>query len=78
MEWENKTKMIHLGNNKDESFETKKQFEDYVLEQIDSFDNQAWDMFCNLVEIIPNEMKNDIDFWTKIYQKIKIFNCNYE
>lgn len=76
MEWEAKTKMIQLGNKRDDSEEAKKEFQDFVLENIDSFDGQAWDMFCNLSDLIVSEMKQDLDYWKHIYQRIKIVDCN--
>ena len=38
---------------------------------IDSFDGQTWDMFCNLVDLVIDEMKQDIEFWKQVYTKIK-------
>ena len=78
MEWENKTKMVQLGNQIYNSVEAKKEFQKFVLENIDSFDFQSWDMFCNLVDLIVDEMKKDIEFWEIVYQKIKNVNCNDE
>ena len=57
MEWENKTKMVQLGIQTHNSDEAKKEFQNFVLENINSFDGQAWDMFCNLVDLIVDEMK---------------------
>lgn len=78
MEWENKVKMIQLGNQMHSSEELKKEFQNFVLENIDSFDSQAWDMFCNLVDLIIDEMKKDIEFWKQVYSKIKDIDCNDE
>jgi hypothetical protein len=71
MEWEKKVTMVKLGNKRGSSDEAKKEFQKFVLENIDSFDSQSWDMFCNLVELIIDDMKQDIEFWKQIYQKIK-------
>lgn len=76
MEWENKVKMVQLGNQRHNSEEAKNEFQKYVLENIDSFDEQAWDMFSNLIDLIIDEMKKDIDFWKQIYAKIKNIDCN--
>lgn len=78
MEWENKTKMVQLGNQRYNSDEAKKEFQNYVLYNIASFDGQAWDMFCNLVDLIVDEMKKDIEFWEQVYVKIKDVDCNDE
>jgi len=78
MEWENKVKMIQLGNQRDNSEEAKKEFQKFVLENMDSFDGQAWDMFCNLIDLIIEEMKKDLDFWKQVYPKIKDVDCNDE
>jgi hypothetical protein len=71
MEWEDKVKMIQLG--KDTA--TKNEFQNFCLYQIPNFDDQAWDMFCNLIEIIPDEMKKDIEFWEKVWPELKIIDC---
>ena len=78
MEWENKTKMVQLGIQTHNSDEAKKEFQNFVLENINSFDGQAWDMFCNLVDLIVDEMKKDLEFWKQVYPKIKDVDCNAE
>jgi len=78
MEWEDKTKMIVLGNKNENSEQEKKAFQDYVLEKLADFDGQAWDMFCNLITLDVDQMKTDIEFWRKVYEKIKGVDCNDE
>jgi hypothetical protein len=78
MEWENKVKMVQLGNNREKSKESKKEFQKFVLDNISDFDEQAWDMFCNLTTIIPDEMRSDMTFWEGVYSKIKNIDCNAE
>lgn len=78
MEWENKAKMVQLGNQRHNSDEAKKEFQNFVLENVNSFDGQAWDMFCNLVDLIVDEMKKDLEFWKQVYAKIKYVDCNDE
>jgi len=78
MEWENKFKMVQLGNKIRESIDSKKAFQCFVLDNIESFDGQAWDMFSNLVDLIVDEMKQDIDFWSNVYQKIKHIDSSDE
>jgi hypothetical protein len=76
MEWDKKVKMIQLGNQRHNSEESKMEFQKFVLENLDLFDGQAWDMFCNLVDLIIDDMKQDIKFWEKVYHKIKIVDCS--
>ncbi len=78
MEWDGKVKMIQLGNAMDDSDESKVRFQNYCLEQLPKFDGQAWDMFCNIVEIIPEEMKKDIKFWEMVWGRIKDVDCSDE
>jgi hypothetical protein len=78
MEWDDKTKMIQLGNKRDESIEDKKEFQDFVLKHVSTFDEQAWSMFVELTDLIPDEMKNDIDYWKQIYQHVIKVDCNNE
>lgn len=75
MEWERKVEMVELGNRIDrDKPETKAKFQAFVLGNIDTFDSQSWEMFCEFVEIVPDSMKNDIDFWKVVYQRIKKVN----
>jgi len=78
MEWEEKTELIRLGNKNYRSDDDRKEFQDYCLKHVDNFDLQAWDMFSNIVEISENDMKKDVDFWTKIFSKLKEIDCNNE
>jgi hypothetical protein len=78
MEWDNKVKMVQLGNQRYSSDEAKNEFQKFVLDNVDSFDGQAWDMFCNLVDLIIEEMKKDLEFWKQVYSKIKDVDCNDE
>jgi hypothetical protein len=78
MEWNKKVEMIQLGNKRHNSDEAKNEFQKFVLENIETFDAQAWDMFCNLVDLIIDEMKIDIEFWKQVYAKIKHVDCNDE
>jgi hypothetical protein len=76
MEWEDKVRMVQLGNERNESMAARRAFQSFVLENIESFDVQAWDMFCNSVDIIINEMKVDIEFWKTVFSKIKTIDSN--
>ena len=75
MEWENKIKMVQLGNQQHNSDDAKNEFHNFVLENVNSFDGQAWDMFSNLVDLILDEMKKDLEFWKQVYAKIKDVDC---
>ena len=85
MEWDNKVKMIQLGNKRHNNQESKVEFQKFVLDNIDSFDGQAWDMFCNIVDLVIDDMKNvdrweyetKDEFWKQVYTKIKNVDCNY-
>lgn len=78
MNWENKVKMVQLGNRMYQSEEVKKEFQEFVLSNVETFDGQSWDMFCNLSNLVPDEMKLDVVYWKKIYQYIKEVDCNSE
>ncbi len=78
MEWEEKIKMVQLGNAINNDGSSKSEFHNYCLDKLPSFDEQAWDMFCNIVEIIPEQMKEDLEFWKKIWMHIKDIDCNDE
>lgn len=78
MNWESKVKLIQLGNkmNSTEKDEDKKEFQVFVLNELEKFDSQAFDMFSNIVILDSREMVHDIKFWTKVYEKIKHIDCN--
>ena len=76
MEWDNKVKMVQLGEQKHNSEEAKKDFQKFVLENVESFDGQAWDIFCNLVDLPIDEVGQDAEFWKQVYAKIKEVDCN--
>lgn len=75
MEWEDKVKMIQLGNAMNNSDGSKHEFYDYCLEHMPKFDWQAWEMFFDLVKLIPTEMKNDFSFWRTAWQRIKTLDA---
>ena len=75
MEWEDKTKMVMLGNQMNDDAtpdpEKVKAFQDFVLEKIKNFDAQAMDMFITIIELIPHEIKKNIDFYLPVYDKLQ-------
>jgi len=71
MEWEDKIKMSKLADKKKDSAEDNKNFYDFVLKYVDSFDNQAWHIFTELIDIVPETFENNYDFWRIMYPKIR-------
>jgi len=76
MEWELKTKMVQLGNQRHDSSAASIEFQDFVLKHIGSFDAQAWNMFCELTDLIVEEMKASAAFWAKVYPYLQNTDCN--
>ena len=74
MEWENKVKMCQLGNQRHSSDEAKKEFQSFVLENIKAFDIQAWGMFCELSDLIVEEMRVDIEYWKEVFKYTNTIN----
>lgn len=75
MEWDLKVQMVKLGNQMNGSDNTigeqkEKEFQNLVLLHINDFDSQAWDMFMNIVEIIPEKMEPHKEFWQKVFNQI--------
>jgi hypothetical protein len=75
---EKKTEMIMLGNRRDESDEARKEYQRYVLDNIEEFDMQSWDMFAELSDILIDEMKDDYEYWERVYPHLIKVDCNYE
>jgi len=75
MEWEDKTTMVKLGNQMNSDTtpdpEKVKAFQDFVLGKINDFDAQAMDMFITIIELIPDEIKKNIEFYLPVYDKLK-------
>ena len=65
MEWEKKTEMAKLGNTSVDK-ESREKFLGYVVENVASFDDQAWDMFFNLISLVPDEMRGDKEYHEEI------------
>lgn len=73
MEWDKKVEMIRLGNkaiDKDSRAELHK----FVLEHINTFDEQAWDMFLTTTELIEDDMREDIAFYEQLHPIAEKFN----
>lgn len=78
MKWNFKIRMVKLGNEMHLDNSCKRYFQEYVLKHIDSFDIQAWDMFCNLTLINPNDMKKDARYWKIVYERLQSVNCQHK
>lgn len=70
MQWSNKLKMIRMKNEAKTPGQ-RKELQDFILEHIDTFDDQAYDMLGSVIDLIPEEMANDIEFYKKLYPHIK-------
>lgn len=66
MEWCDKVKLIQLGNIAKNTGD-KTEFHGFILDHIGNFDNQAFEMLFQLIELIPQDMKKDIEFYKKLY-----------
>lgn len=66
MNWDKKTQLVKLGNNANDK-ESRKAFLDYVITNIDDFDEQDWDMFFTSIELI----QSNIDEHTEIHKVIQ-------
>lgn len=71
MEWNKKTELVKLCNQLDSTKESRKAFFEYVLSVVDEFDYQAWDMFFEGVNIIPQEMTENVEYWDILIPKIE-------
>lgn len=70
MTWEEKTEMVKLGNTKKDK-ESRDKFYDYVLQHIDNFEFQDWDMFVHCVDLIPEELKEDKEKVMKVWENLQ-------
>lgn len=72
MDWNGKVEMMKLiDNSKNDKLGTEL-FHDYVLEHMVDFENQDWDLFITGMDLIPDEMKTYIEFYTRLYSYIKV------
>jgi hypothetical protein len=78
MEWEKKVEMARLGNRSHGSLEARKEYQQYVLDNIEEFDIQSWDMFSQLSDILINQMKDDYEYWKIVYPHLIAVDCNDE
>lgn len=73
MDWEDKTKLVELGNQK---LQHHDEFREFVMKHIEHFDNQAWSMFCNLINVTQIDIKQYDKFWSKIYNELQKSSLN--
>lgn len=78
MDWELKKDLVRLGNCNRVSDESKNEFQSFVLNNIDKFDLQSWDMFVMVADLIVDEMKTDIKFWKEVFKRAHKLDCNDE
>lgn len=69
MKWENKIEMCNLGQNDD-----LEPFENYVIQHIDSFDLQAWDMFLTVLSLSTEQINKQKKFLQDILPKLEQFD----
>ena len=74
MEWDDKVKMIQLSNiaksNNCTEAQTK-EFNTFILDRINEFDDQAWNMFFHIIELTVDNMLKNLSFYNEIYQFTK-------
>jgi hypothetical protein len=75
MEWEDKVKMVAL---KDGFPETKPEFQKMVLDNLFEFDVQAAEIFLEVIELVPDEINENKEFYEKVYDYFATTNVGYE
>lgn len=73
--WENKREMIVLMNQAIDK-ESREKMLDFVITNMDDFDEQAWDMFFTGVELIKDNMLENKERYAKIQEKAKSLQSN--
>lgn len=66
MEWTQKVEMVEASNNGDFNL-----FKDKVMDGLNTFDGQAWDMFFNCIELLESNMVNHKEFYVQVYRAMK-------
>lgn len=75
MEWDDKVKMVAL---KDGFPETKPEFKELVLDKLPEFDVQAVEILLEVIELVPDEINEDQEFYEKLYDYITSANIGHE
>jgi len=70
MDWNKKTELCRLANNA-EDLKGRTDFLNYAIDNMNEFDEQAWDMFFTGVDIVPEFIDENLDLHKKIYDKWK-------
>lgn len=66
MLWEKKTEMYELGIDQDKQAD----FQQFVIDHIAYFDQQAWSIFLNLILITEDDITQNIGFFNKIKDQL--------
>lgn len=76
MNWDEKIKMVQLGNVANESQEKMKDFYDYIYKNLPSFDSQAYEMLMTLLTLTEENVSSNLEFFCEIYKELKKFFIN--
>lgn len=69
--WEEKVELIQLLNQATEGTKIERDIlHSYILEKIELFDNQAYDMLANGLQIVESQINEDISFHVKLSEYI--------
>jgi hypothetical protein len=75
MEWDDKVKMVALK----EGFpETKPEYKKLVLDNLTKLDVQAVEILLETIELVPDEINEDKEFYEKLYDHITSANIGQE
>jgi hypothetical protein len=69
MEWEKKKVMCDLGQEDD-----LEPFKEYVNQNIDTFDIQAWDMFITVFSIEESNIQKHSGFLKNLLPRLEVFD----
>lgn len=67
MQWELKVEMMELSRNEEQLI----QFQEFVIQHIEKFDTQAWDMFLTCIALSEVEIKKQSEFYGSIQDRIE-------
>lgn len=71
MEWDKKSEMIRISNHDSSD---SKEFREFVMNHVDEFDNQAWDMYLTAINLIPTDILANIAFHKHVCDKMLAIN----
>lgn len=70
MGWSDKQTLIRLSNSVRQG-KKKREFHQFVLDKIETFDSQGFDLLFNVLEVKPEKMAKHLSFYNALYPKIK-------